>query len=41
MFVETKWFATSMLEKILSSPHYTNFALEDKEVLKKRFKAMN
>ena len=30
-----------MLDKILLLPHYSNFALEDKEVLKKRFKAMN
>ena len=39
-FVETKWFATSMLEKILLLPHYTNFALEDKELLKQRFVTM-
>ena len=36
-FVENKWFATSMLEKIMLLPHYTNFALEDKELLKQRF----
>ena len=30
-----------MLDKILLLPHYTNFALEDKEVIKKRFRAMN
>ena len=39
-FVETKWFATSMLEKIMLLPHYTNFALEDKELLKQRFVKM-